>query len=87
MLFRSVLLNQLLVSWKLGQKHIDAILAKARELDEMNQWNIYNCITQYITHVMEVRESTKERWHKQYANQILYAPIPALIQKSKVRSD
>jgi hypothetical protein len=77
------LLNQLLVGWKLGKKHIEAILEKARELDELNQWNIYNILTNYITHQMQVREATKEMWHKQYANQILSVPIPALIQKIK----
>jgi len=81
------LLNELLVSWKLGKKHIEAILEKARKLDELNQWSIYNVLTEYITHAMKVRESTKERWHKQYANQILYTPIPALIQKSKAGSE
>jgi hypothetical protein len=72
-----------LVSWKLGEKHIKEILRRAKKLDEMNQWNIYNVLTDYISHSMEVRESTKERWHKQYANQILYAPIPTLIQNAK----
>lgn len=81
------LLNKLLVSWKLGEKHIKKILEKAHELDELNQWNIYNVLTEYISHAMEVRESTKEKWHKQYANQILYAPIPALIQKTESRSE
>lgn len=77
------LLNELLVSWKLGEKHIKEILQRAQKLDELNGWSVYNLLTEYITHVMEVRESTKERWHKQYANQILYTPIPVLIQNAK----
>lgn len=77
------LLNQLLVGWKLGKKHIKAILEKARELDELNGYSIYNLLTEYITHTLEVRESTKEMWHKQYANPILHTPIPILIQKTK----
>jgi hypothetical protein len=77
------LLNQLLVGWKLGKKHITAILEKARELDELNGYSIYNLLTSYITHNLQVRESTKEMWHKQYANPILHTPIPALIQKIK----
>lgn len=81
------MLNELLVSWKLGEKHIKEILLRAKKLDELNNWEIYNILTSYITKSMEVRESTKERWHKQYANQILYAPIPVLIQKQKVRSE
>lgn len=81
------LLNELLVSWKLGEKHIKNIMEKARKIDELNQWNIYNVLTEYITHAMEVRESTKERWHKHYANQILAVPMQALITRSKAKGE
>jgi len=79
------MMKELFATWHLGKKHVKVLMQKIRKLDEKNQWNIYNVLTDYITHNMEVREATKEKWHKQYANQILHAPIPALIQKSKER--
>jgi hypothetical protein len=45
---------------------------------------VYNVLTDYISHAMEVREATKERWHKQFANQVLTVPMPALLARRKV---
>jgi hypothetical protein len=77
------MLQELFAGWKLGKKHIEALLEKAKKIDELNQWDVYNVLTEYITHTLEVRESTKEHWHKAFANQVLNTPIPALIQNAK----
>ena len=79
------MLKALLVSWKLGEKHIKNILSQAKKIDELNGWTIYNLLTSYITRELQCRESTKEKWHKKYANAVLNMPIEALIAGGKAK--
>lgn len=77
------LLKELLTNWKLGEKHVKNILAIAEKVDELNGWTVYNCITQYVSRNLQVREKTRESWHKKYANKILTTPVQMLITQSK----
>lgn len=75
------MLKALLASWKLGEKNTQKILSMAKEIDELNGYSVYNLLTNFISHVMTTRESTKEKWHKKYANAVLNTPIQTLIAK------
>lgn len=81
------LFEELLNSWKIGEKNIKKILQVAKKQDELNGWTCYNILTDFISHTMQVRESTKERWHKKYANQLLKMPMEALIVRSKAKGE
>lgn len=78
------MLKELLTGWNMGEKHIKNILAKARKVDELNGYSVYNILTDVISHELSCRESTKEAWHKKYANQVLTTPIATLLSRRKI---
>lgn len=78
------MLEELLTGWKLGEKHIKSILEKAEKADEMNSWDVYNFLTDTISHELQVREKTRETWHRKYANQVLTVPIPEILARRKI---
>lgn len=81
------MIRELFTAWKMGAKHVEALMKQVKKLDEKNGWEIYNVLTAYITRSLEVREASKERWHKQYANKILAEPISQLIVKAKAKGE
>jgi hypothetical protein len=77
------LIQEYLNVCKLGKRNIEKLLEKARKVDAKTQWDVYNVLTEYITHDLQIMESSRESWHKNVATPLLEKPIEVLIQRKK----
>lgn len=79
---QEAVINQALYGAGFTKRHVELLLDKCKQLDVKNKWDLYNTITSWLTHEMEVKWAS-ERWHQSKADKLLSQPIAVLVEKGK----
>jgi len=72
-------INQALYGAGFGKNHVKKLLEKCQQLDIKNKWDLYNVITNWLTHELEVKWGA-EKWHQSNATRLLTEPLSILVE-------
>jgi hypothetical protein len=80
---KTELLEAVLYGSGFGRNYVLKILEKCKNMDKIFKWELYNNITEYITHEVERANFQKRIRYLDKANNILVEPLEELVEKGK----
>jgi hypothetical protein len=66
-----------------GRNYVLKILEKCKSVDQIYKWELYNNITEFITHEVETATFQKRIKYLNLANNLLTEPLEELVEKGK----
>jgi len=84
-MINSKIYDEILNGINLPEKHIKAILENLKEFDSVSKWDLYNHVTEYITHQLARGSLERRLTMLKFANKILITDADTFIEMSRQR--